>query len=76
MQGHCEGLDCARAQPNAFRPVEHYLSVVSPTYGLRGQLGLDQFVEGDPVFFRPKEEPVRAAQNSKAVLKAGPEIAL
>jgi hypothetical protein len=46
----------------AFRPVEHYLSIVSRTNGLRGQLGLDQFVKGNPnAFFRSKEEPVRAA---------------
>jgi hypothetical protein len=33
----------------------------SNTNGLRGQLGIDQFVEGNPAAFRPKEQPLCAA---------------
>src|SRR6266446_2199440 len=63
VQDHRKRLDCAGAQPNAFRSVERDRSIFSHTNGLRGQLAIEQFVEGDPAaFFLAKEEPLRAAE--------------
>src|SRR5262249_19976654 len=62
-------------QPNAFRSVKRDRSLFSHRNGLCGELGIDQFVEGNPTaLFRPKEEPLRAAQSFKPILKAGIEI--
>jgi hypothetical protein len=75
VQGHRKGLNCAGAQRNAHRSVERHRSIVCHLNALRGQLGIDQFVEGDPAAFtRAEEKPLRAAQNFKTILKSGAEI--
>ena len=62
VQGHREGLNCARTQRNALRSVERDRSMFFYTNRLRCQLGIDQLVEGDPpAFMRAKEKPLRAA---------------
>jgi len=62
VKDHRKRLDCAGAQPNAFRSVERNRSTVSHTNGLRGQFGIDQFVKSDPAaIFCTKEQPLRAA---------------
>ena len=58
VQSHREGLNCTGAQRNAFRSVERDGSVLPHTNGLRSQLDIDQFVEGNPAAFRAKEQPV------------------
>src|SRR5215468_5367644 len=61
VQDHRKGLDCAGAQRNTFWPVERDRSIFSHTNGVRGQLGIEQFVERDPAaFLHAKEEPLRA----------------
>jgi len=45
-----------------FGPSRVYRSIFFHAKGLRGQLGIDQFVEGDPAaFMHAKEKPLRAA---------------
>ena len=40
-----------RERRNALRSVERDRSIFFYTNGLRGEFGIDQFVEGDPVAF-------------------------
>ena len=75
MQRHCQGLDCTGAQPNAFRAVECYQSN-SPTrsnWAASSVLISSSNVTRPPPF-RTEEEPLRPAENAKAVLKVGVEI--
>jgi hypothetical protein len=46
---------------DAFRSVDRDGSRFSHRNGLRGQLGIDQFVKGNPAAFRAKEQPLRPA---------------